>query len=326
MATALLIGGTGFVGKSVLDCFAAGGLAAAGIDRLTVLSRHASALPAAFAACRLPTINFVDADLFDLESSLGADLLIHAAASSEASDYQAAPQAQQRLIVEGTRHLLAVALRQPRPPRFLYLSSGAVYGTQGADCPALAENAPLVDDLASEKAVYARAKRTAEALVSKAAHDQGLAAAIARCFAFVGPWLPRDRHFAIGNFIGAALRREAIVVKNPAPVYRSYMFADDLAVWLAMIGQAANPACPIYNVGSDEAIALTALAKRVGDLLGAPVQLPVSAITEPVDRYVPDTARARRELGLTLRWGLDAAIVETVRRIRDGDSTMETAS
>ncbi len=130
----------------------------------------------------------------------------------------------------------------------------------------------------------------------------------------MGQYLPRNQHFAIGNFIGCALEGRPIEVRATSPVIRSYMYADDLVVWLMTIAEHANCACPIYNVGSDEPIGILELAQTIAKRSGLAV-LHAPQESQPVDRYVPaiDTARAQ---GMKLQYDLSRALDATFHGIQ----------
>jgi nucleoside-diphosphate-sugar epimerase len=214
--------------------------------------------------------------------------------------------------VEGTRRVLSLAARRG-VTKLLLTSSGAVYGPQPPDCERLSEEyvgAPRADDVS---AGYAHGKRAAEFLCSAAAAQTELQAKIARCFAFVGPLLPLDANFAIGNFIRDALYGDRIEVTGDGTARRSYLYAADLAVWLWTIlfsGQSGRP----YNVGSDEDLCISDLAHLVAEVLrpDIPVRITQAATAGALPaRYVPATTRAARELQLHRAVALDDAVSRT---------------
>jgi nucleoside-diphosphate-sugar epimerase len=216
------------------------------------------------------------------------------------------------IIVAGTRRALEFAHRSGAG-RFLLTSSGGVYGRQPPDLTHMPEEHCGGPDPADARNAGAEAKRAAETLCAVHADGQ-LATTIARCFAFVGPYLPLDAHLAAGNFIGDALRGGPIRVTGDGTPHRSYMYASDLAVWLWTIllrGQSARP----YNVGSADTVTIKDLAHLVADAFAPSVQVLVART--PVagaraDRYVPAVARAETELGVRQTVSLPDGIRRTV--------------
>jgi dTDP-glucose 4,6-dehydratase len=145
--------------------------------------------------------------------------------------------------------------------------------------------------------------------------DEGFSVSIARCFAFVGPWLPFNQHFAIGNFIADGLAGRSIKVKANNLVYRSYMYADDLVDWMIGILVSANSNCPTFNLGSDEEISIGELANKIATCFKVSVDAE-SIIYEKIDRYIPSVKKAFEELGLVCEYDLDQAIHKTLFLIR----------
>lgn len=220
-------------------------------------------------------------------------------------------------IVGGTRRTLEFAHRSGAR-RFLLTSTGAVYGPQPPDILHVPENHAGGPDPANPVHAGAEAKRASEMLCAMYAHPC-LTPTIARCFAFVGPYLPLDSHLAAGNFIRDALTGGPIHVLGDGTPLRSYLYAADLAIWLWTIllrGQAARP----YNVGSEAAISIAGLASAVARRWTPEPAVQIGAARDPgaaVDRYIPSTARARGELGLTMTVDLDEALTRTVDWYRE---------
>jgi nucleoside-diphosphate-sugar epimerase len=161
---------------------------------------------------------------------------------------------------------------------------------------------------------YGEGKRAAELLCAIYQREHGLAAKIARCFAFAGPHLPLDAHFAIGNFIRDAIAGGPVRVKGDGTSFRSYLYAADLAVWLWTI-LFRGAACRPYNVGSEEAVSIAEIAETVKRLLVPNGKVLIERPSNPAispSRYIPSTQRARQELNLSQWIGMEDAMRRSV--------------
>lgn len=308
MSTLLLIGGTGFFGKSFLDSFQRGQLDVWGVDRIIAMSRNADRLRLEAPELLDERVELLSADIGNTDWLPSADYVIHAAASTDARNYLSQPEAERQNIQAGVYNYCRLAPTYHRNSKIVYVSSGAVYGTQPPELEVIDESYEVTDvgDIPEGKRDYAIAKRDAESAFKQLATSD-LNITIARCFAFVGRWLPRERHFAIGNFIADGLQGRPIRVKARHPVYRSYMYADDLVKWLMVMAVKASSTCESYNVGSDQAVDISKLADIVAEELGVTVDKP-NFHEEKIDRYIPSIEKAKKQLGLSIDVGLRASI------------------
>ena len=316
MAKLLVIGGSGFFGKSILSAFKRGLLQAWQIDSVLVVARHASLLKTQHPELITLGVELVDLDIGTANILPDADYIIHAAASTNAINYLSQSKVEKDNIQAATYNFCRLMRDKEPIPKIVYASSGAVYGQQEQDVQSLSELTSFrpVNCMAPNKRDYALAKRDAENAITELGLE-GFPVSIARCFAFVGHYLPRDQHFAIGNFISDGLAGNVIKVHATKLVYRSYMHADDLVRWLMTIAEASDPRCPVYNVGSGEAVEIRELAQKVGNYFG--IDIDAAELTSAyADRYIPSVEKAFRELGLTSQYDLSASISKTVKQIQ----------
>jgi nucleoside-diphosphate-sugar epimerase len=308
MATLLIIGGTGFFGKSILDSFKRNQLDLWKISKIIVMSRNVADFKKNFPELVSDRIDFLVGDISTIDHLPKADFVIHAAASTDASRYLSHDEEERKNIIRGALNYCRLAPKFHKDSMIVFCSSGAVYGCQPEHVKYLEEDMVFgnIDNLNEEKKSYAYAKRDAEFAIQKLGQS-GLDVSIARCFAFVGKYLPKDQHFAIGNFIADGIAGRNIEVKATNKVFRSYMYADDLVEWLMTLAENANPLCPIYNVGSDEEIEIRDLAKIISNKFNVDKIYSNNPINLD-DRYIPSIQRAIIKLRLRINYDLSQAI------------------
>jgi nucleoside-diphosphate-sugar epimerase len=306
-------GGTGFFGCWLVESFCH-------INRELRLNATATILtrsPANFTAkaphlAADPHVHLLAGDVRDFEFPDGDfPFVIHAATESSARQASEAPLEMLSTILAGTQRTLEFAATHGAI-RFLLTSSGAVYGKQPSDITHLSESYAGAPDPLDPGSVYAEGKRAAELMCSLYQKKRGIECAIARCWAFCGPHLPLDAHFAIGNFIGNVLRREPISIQGDGTPRRSYLYGADLAIWLWTMLFRAPSLTPI-NVGSGADWSILEIGQKVAQTLdpGAIVQVAGSpAPGIPPSRYVPCVNRAKQLLGLEQ----SVSIEESIRR------------
>jgi nucleoside-diphosphate-sugar epimerase len=311
-----LTGGTGFFGPWLVETFAHANDQLKLGAQLVVLTRDPDGarrrLPH---LARLSGVTLHGGDVRELEQPAGTfDFVIHGAAESSQQGHVGDHRHMFDTIVDGTRQTLGVA-RAAGALRYLLLSSGAVYGRQPADVSHVGEAYPGAPDLSDARSAYGEGKRAAEVLAAVEAEEWGLSVRVARCFAFVGPHLPLDIHFAIGNFIRDAMKGGPIRIRGDGTAVRSYLYMADLAIWLWTL--VLHPsAAGAYNVGSEEPLSILQTARAVAGVCApnAPIEVQTKPDAGAVPhRYVPGTARARAELGLVQRVEVRDAIERTYR-------------
>jgi len=309
-----LTGGTGFFGMWLLESFCDAnrelGLAA----QVTVLSRD----PARFAA-RAPhlaadaAVTMLAGDVRDFAFPEGEfRYVIHAATDTVSNQ----PVELLTTVLDGTRRALEFAA-QCGTRKFLLTSSGAVYGKQPPEITHVPESYAGAPNALDAAGVYGEGKRASEtmcAVYQRTAVERGVPfeAKIARCWAFCGPHLPLDAHFAVGNFIGDALAGRPISIGGDGSPRRSYLYAADLAIWLwTMLFR--GPALEPVNVGSAADVSIRELAETVAETLSPGTEVRVAKRAVPgvaPSRYVPDVSRAEELLGLRET----VALAEQIRR------------
>jgi len=282
----LITGGTGFVGRHLLDQIAAG-IGPCDLRDVVITSRNHADVGHEVQQVRW---DVCDPDLPDVEF----DAVIHAATPASAELNATAPRLMFDQILVGARNVVALCARQQEPPRLLFTSSGAVYGEMPEHLNAWPEGSHLAASPLDPKNAYANGKRAAEALFSLAGHEGVCRPTIARLFAFSGRHIPLDRHFAIGNFVRDALAGGPIRVRGTGEAVRSYLDGDDMATWLLSALKKEPMSADLIHIGSESEITVSGLAglvaARASDITGRNLRVEFAGSLDRLDgrfRYLP---------------------------------------
>ncbi len=317
-ASVLITGGTGFFGmwlaEGLLWADRAHGLGL----RVVVLSRDAER----FLGGRgrhlrgQPNLSVLSGDVASFDP--GGHRFTHIIHAANEGDAGHSASRHLDAALGGTRYIVDLAAAHGTKA-VLLTSSGAVY--RPMDPPssgASAEGPAGAADYTAYRPVYAEAKRMMETLLAAGSERHGFRAAIARCFAFTGAWLPLDGGLAMGNFIRDALAGRDIIIAGDGTALRSYLYGADLATWLLTV-LVQGESCRPYNVGGAEAVSVADLARLVSAQTGRPNGVTIRTQAKPGtprDTYLPDLTRASRELGLAVTIDLREAVRRTLEWYR----------
>jgi dTDP-glucose 4,6-dehydratase len=304
----LLLGGSGFVGQSINSFLAEELDGSLKFQVVYFASRNPT-------TTTQPWARSLRVDLTSDQLSIPeVDVILHAAtpASAELNTYS--PTEMYSLNVSVMSRLLDTLRSWSKPPLVIFTSSGAVYGEMPQDATSFIEGQGRLAMKQTNISAYAEGKRAAEAMLQEAT-GSGLCKGITtRLFAFSGKHLPRDRHFAIGNFVQSSVTMKKVVVRSDGSSVRSYLDERDMAHWLLSICQNGT-SDQIYHIGSERAISIRELAFLVAErcelMTGEKIPVEILGKSSPLDgvsRYVPSTIQTREKLGLSETISLESSI------------------
>lgn len=310
----LITGAAGAVGSWLVESAVHANVTLALDLTITALSRT----PDSFATrhphlAAAPGVRIVTGDVRTVDVAGAPSHVIHAASAVSPAEHTADPDKVIDIIERGTAYMLSLAA-EAHSARLLHISSGSVYDRSPGISAPIVESHQMLSDGVTPAQRFGAAKRRAELLVESAATDTTVAT-IARLFTLVGPRIPLDGQFAIGQFFADALAGRAVRVSGDGTAVRTYLHMADLMVWCWGI-LARGTAGRAYNVGASEPHAIGAVAEAVARL--PQPRCAVTLATAPradagPDWYVPDTTRARTELACSTRIGFDDALARTWR-------------
>lgn len=198
-----------------------------------------------------------------------------------------------RTSAEGTRELLDLAVKYRA--KFLFASTGALYGPRDPSHPRAKETDPCIVDHLAPHGIYEEGKRYAEALARGYADVSGIDVKIARIFRTYGPRMKIYDGNLIPDLVLAALEGRDMVLPGDESTDISLAFVSDVVDGLVRL-MAAPPETWLLNIGSDQPARLVFVAELLSELAGSAARIRFERPTTR-DAGLPDIARAREAIG-----------------------------
>lgn len=257
--------------------------------------------------------HFIQHDVLKpLQGDVRFDYVIHAASNASPNFFAKKPVEVIKSNIDGVTHLMEYGLGHGMR-RFLYVSSGEVYGE--GDGRAFTEDYSGYVDCTKSRSCYPSSKRAAETLCVSYAAEYGADVVIARPCHVYGPYFTEQDNRVYAQFIRNVLHGENIIMKSTGEQFRSWCYVVDCVSALLHIllkgesGEAYNIADASSNISIRE------LAETIANIGGCKVVIDVPDAEEKkgynvVTKSVFDTGKIAK-----LGWMPRTTIEEGIKHI-----------
>jgi len=299
----LITGAAGFIGSNLANYLVREGHQVRGLDDLSAGNPQSLS----------PDILFTRGDVNDrpkLWTLLQeVDCVYHLAARVAVPESVLYPREYNATNVGGTVSLME-AMRDVGVHRVVFVSSGAVYGDQGAQ--------PLKENAApNPRSPYAVSKLAAEYYVRTIGDLWGIESVSLRVFNAYGPGqlLPPSHPPVIPNFLRQAMRGGTLVMHGDGNQTRDYVYVDDVVTALIAAATAPGINQMVINIGSGQETSIRNLVRMVTAVTGTKTEVINNPRTSPgVSRMCADISLAREKLGYQPRFLLEEGLRLTLER------------
>lgn len=311
----LVTGGAGFIGSNLVDALVERGDEVIAFDSLS--TGRAENLEPHLSSGRVRLVCDTILNLGSLgEHVRWADCVYHLAALVGVKYVVENPLECVTVNIQGTHNVLSLAARDG--VRTVVASSSEVYG-KSCQIPLREDGDRVLGPTSVRRWSYADAKAIDEHLALAYA-AAGLPVAIVRYFNAYGPRIaPAGYGSVIAKFIGQAIRGEPLTVYDDGEQTRSFTYVTDTVEGTIRAATTDRAVGVAVNIGSDEEINVSDLARLVIETTGSESDIAYQASAgmfgtgfEEARRRVPDVELARDLLGFRAQVSLREGLRHTV--------------
>lgn len=247
-----------------------------------------------------------------------ADFIIHSASQASPKYYGIDPVGTLLANSAGTMYLLEHAVKS-QAERFLFFSSGEVYGVPIVPDQLVGELDYGYLDPMNVRSCYAESKRIGETMCVAWAQQHGLHTSVVRPFHTYGPGMALDDGRVFADFVADVVMTRDIVLKSDGFAKRPFCYIADATIGFLTVLLSGGKA-QAYNVANPDAeISIRDLATVVAGLfpergIGTRFVVPVSSdayVKSPISRSCPSIHKIR-DLGWLPTTGVSDGFRRTI--------------
>ena len=301
--TAVVLGGSGFLGSHLCDA-----LLARGQDVIAVDDLSTGRLQNIDHLKSNKSFKFVQADISLELPDLGTpELILNFASPASPPAYLSMPVHTLRTGSLGTMHALDLASQTDA--RFVMASTSEIYGDP-LEHPQTESYWGNVNPI-GVRSCYDEAKRFSEALTFAHQRERGTNTGIVRIFNTYGPRLDPTDGRVVSNFIMAAINDLPLNIYGDGSQTRSLCYVSDLVDGILRMAD-SNINGPI-NLGNPNEMTVLQLAQRIIDITDSKSAINFqSALSDDPQQRNPDITLAKAELNWFPTTQLDAGLQSTI--------------
>lgn len=250
----LVTGATGTIGSFLVDMFLYANKMYETNITIYALGRSRQRLDKRFGVVKTDQLHFVEHDVNEeIDYDFPVDYIIHAASNAYPASFSNDPVGTVMSNILGTYRMLEYG-KFHGTKRFLFVSSGEVYGQGDIMQDAFAESYSGYVDSVQPRSCYPASKRAAETLCVSYTTQYGLESVIVRPCHTYGPNATSVDNRANVQFINNVMNGQDIVLNSAGNQMRSYCYVADCGSAILTVllngknGEAYNSANPNARV------------------------------------------------------------------------------
>lgn len=267
----MITGAGGLIGSFIVDMLLEYNKKENADITIYALGRSAKRLEERFSDVATDKLHFVSHDVNEKpDFDFDVDYIIHAASNAYPAVFNSDPVGTILSNLVGTNYLLDYA-KDHNTVRFLFVSSGEVYGQCDPKLTAFKEDLSGYVDPTQPRSCYPASKRAAETLCVSYTKQFGLDTVIARPCHTYGPSATKSDNRANAQFVNNAVAGEDIVMKSAGLQMRSYCYVADCASAMLSV-LLCGKSCEAYNIANKDArVTIADFARAVARAAGQKV-------------------------------------------------------